>query len=88
MDALLSREFRSNSNNNSFYKIQFTFEEATEARDALAKYLYQRLFEWLVKKINSTLHNEVLQKNCISVNILDIFGFEIFEVNLFYLSTI
>jgi myosin-5 len=53
--------------------------QAAEARDALAKILYKRLFEWLVSRINAAILKPG-RKNFIGV--LDIFGFENFKVLL------
>lgn len=50
------------------------------ARDALAKAIYERLFTWLVKRINSSLQPENTRRNDV-MGILDIYGFEIFEKN-------
>ncbi|XP_067832539.1 unconventional myosin-Ib-like [Heptranchias perlo] len=52
------------------------------ARDALAKNLYDRLFNWLVKRINESIQVKgKVQKKVMGV--LDIYGFEIFEDNSF-----
>jgi len=56
------------------------------AKDALAKAIYSRLFEWLVTHINKTLKTTVgktngrISKNK-SIGILDIYGFEILQNN-------
>jgi myosin-5 len=50
--------------------------DAVEARDALAKALYSRLFDWLVAKINISLGVSDPRAIQASVNVLDIFGFE------------
>lgn len=50
------------------------------ARDALAKAIYDRLFTWLVTRINSSLQPENTRRNDV-MGILDIYGFEIFEKN-------
>lgn len=55
-------------------------ELAVYARDALAKAVYDRLFTWLVKKINSSLQPKDIRRNSV-MGILDIYGFEIFEKN-------
>jgi myosin heavy subunit len=49
-------------------------------RDALAKDLFNNVFNWIVRKLNLTLLPESTTKYT-SVGLLDIFGFEDFEVN-------
>ncbi|XP_041036145.1 unconventional myosin-Ib-like isoform X2 [Carcharodon carcharias] len=52
------------------------------ARDALAKNLYDRLFSWLVNRINESIQlGTGMQKKVMGV--LDIYGFEILENNSF-----
>jgi myosin-1 len=53
---------------------------ASSARDALAKSLYGKLFLYLVKKANETMHTEEFAS---SIGVLDIFGFEILGTNGF-----
>jgi len=63
--------------------------QARDARDALAKDLYSRLFRWIVWRINQSIqHHGVAdgasaKRHSTSVSILDIFGFECFESNSF-----
>lgn len=57
-------------------------ELAIYARDALAKAIYDRMFTWLVKRLNQSLQPEDHRKH-IAMGILDIYGFEIFEKNSF-----
>uniref|UniRef100_A0AAY4EHF9 Osteoclast-stimulating factor 1 n=1 Tax=Denticeps clupeoides TaxID=299321 RepID=A0AAY4EHF9_9TELE len=55
-------------------------EQASHTRDALAKALYARLFDYLVEAINKAMqkpHEEL------SIGVLDIYGFEIFQKNGF-----
>jgi myosin heavy subunit len=50
------------------------------ARDqvfSFAKYLYSTMFEWMVNKLNACTHAEVYTN---FIGVLDIFGFEKFEV--------
>ncbi|KMT03781.1 hypothetical protein BVRB_8g189280 isoform A [Beta vulgaris subsp. vulgaris] len=54
---------------------------ATINRDALAKIVYSRLFDWLVNKINSSIGQDPDSKTLIGV--LDIYGFETFKTNSF-----
>ncbi|XP_017163246.1 unconventional myosin-Vb isoform X3 [Poecilia reticulata] len=56
-------------------------QQAVNARDALAKHIYARLFDWIVEHINKALHTSTKQHSFIGV--LDIYGFETFEVNSF-----
>ncbi|KAG5679675.1 hypothetical protein PVAND_009229 [Polypedilum vanderplanki] len=52
-----------------------TIQEAVSCRDAMAKALYGRLFDWIVNHINSMLiSNNQLQQ--LAIGLLDIFGFE------------
>lgn len=51
--------------------------------NATAKSLYYRMFAWLVERVNKTLDTKI--KRQFFIGVLDIAGFEIFEVvNLFY----
>ncbi|KAK7284191.1 hypothetical protein RJT34_18932 [Clitoria ternatea] len=56
-------------------------EAAALSRDALAKIVYTRLFDWLVDKINSSIGQDPESKSIIGV--LDIYGFESFKTNSF-----
>ncbi|XP_035785820.1 myosin-IIIb-like isoform X3 [Anopheles albimanus] len=59
--------------------------EASTARDAMAKGLYGRLFDWMVNQINLLLvHNRVNNSpEQLAIGLLDIFGFENFNKNSF-----
>ncbi|KAK4492449.1 hypothetical protein RD792_003258 [Penstemon davidsonii] len=56
-------------------------EAATASRDALAKTVYSRLFDWLVDTINSSIGQDPNSK-CL-IGVLDIYGFESFKTNSF-----
>jgi myosin heavy subunit len=57
-------------------------DQACESRDALARLVYGRLFDWLVTKVN--IHLAALDVMAArSIGILDIFGFEVFKANGF-----
>jgi len=60
----------------------FTADEASDARDALAKALYSLVFDWLIDQINKSLSVDC-KAMLLSIGILDIFGFEMFENNSF-----
>lgn len=55
--------------------------QASATRDALAKAIYNNLFDWIVERVNKSLKSRQTTAN--SVGILDIYGFEIFEKNSF-----
>ncbi|KAF4611758.1 hypothetical protein D9613_004241 [Agrocybe pediades] len=55
--------------------------QATSGRDALAKAIYNNLFEWIVSRVNVSMKTRSTHAHIIGI--LDIFGFEIFEDNSF-----
>lgn len=56
-------------------------EQAISARDALAKHIYAELFNWIVAGINNSLQS--LSKAQYFIGVLDIYGFETFDINSF-----
>ncbi|TYG53011.1 hypothetical protein ES288_D09G074800v1 [Gossypium darwinii] len=64
-------------------RITKSLDPATAAisRDALAKIVYSKLFDWLVQKINISIGQDPESKFLIGV--LDIYGFESFKTNSF-----
>ncbi len=54
--------------------------QADFAVEALAKAMYERLFRWILARVNKTLDKSKRQSSSF-LGILDIAGFEIFEVN-------
>ncbi|XP_071442826.1 unconventional myosin-Ie-like [Hetaerina americana] len=60
--------------------VTLNVEQALYTRDALAKALYARLFDYLVTQVNSAMETHATGLN---IGILDIYGFEIFEKNGF-----
>lgn len=66
----------------STYKVPLNIDKAKDARDTFAKALFGLHFDGLVKRINQSL-NPGGQKAASIIGVLDIFGFEIFEVNSF-----
>ncbi|XP_047320010.1 myosin-17-like isoform X2 [Impatiens glandulifera] len=56
-------------------------DSALGSRDALAKTVYSRLFDWIVDKINTSIGQDPNSKSIIGV--LDIYGFESFKFNSF-----
>ncbi|KAJ8283719.1 hypothetical protein COCON_G00025690 [Conger conger] len=59
-----------------------TKEQADFAIEALAKATYERLFRWLVHRINKAL-DRTKRQGASFIGILDIAGFEIFQLNSF-----
>ena len=62
------------------YKAVRKVHEANNARDALAKSLYSKLFDHIVMRINKSIP---FQSSNYYIGVLDIAGFEYFTVNSF-----
>ncbi|XP_072711011.1 unconventional myosin-Ig isoform X3 [Ciconia boyciana] len=62
-------------------------KEAAYARDACAKAVYERLFCWIVGRINTVItargYDARLHGKSTVIGVLDIYGFEIFDTNSF-----
>ncbi|KFO93695.1 Unconventional myosin-Vb, partial [Buceros rhinoceros silvestris] len=56
-------------------------QQALDSRDALAKHMYGQVFRWMVSRVNRALRS--LEGHHTSIGILDIYGFEMFELNSF-----
>ncbi|XP_048841051.1 myosin VIa isoform X7 [Brienomyrus brachyistius] len=61
-------------------KVPLKVEQANSARDALAKAIYSRLFDHVVKRVNQCFPFET---SATFIGVLDIAGFEYFEHNSF-----
>ncbi|CAD5118005.1 DgyrCDS6746 [Dimorphilus gyrociliatus] len=61
-------------------KVPLRQSEANNARDALAKFIYGKLFDYIVKCVNQALPFQNSQNY---IGVLDIAGFEYFQVNSF-----
>ncbi|XP_041659082.1 unconventional myosin-X isoform X3 [Cheilinus undulatus] len=57
-----------------------TVEQAVDSRDSMAMALYSQCFNWIIRQLNSRIRG---REDFKSICILDIFGFENFEVNRF-----
>ena len=55
-------------------------DQVTYSVSALSKTIFNRLFDWLVKKLNMTLDTKA--KRNYFIGVLDIAGFEIFDVSI------
>ncbi|XP_046840853.1 unconventional myosin-Ic-like [Xenia sp. Carnegie-2017] len=81
----LKKAFRHRTVDVKGEKVQtlLTMEQAAYARDALSKGVYERLFSWLVSRLNTSLKGKKHLGKTSLLGILDIYGFEIFEDNGF-----
>lgn len=61
-------------------KTPLSLDQAKYARDSLAKSVYSKIFDWIVKRANDTISSD---KFSTSIGVLDIYGFEILGVNGF-----
>ena len=77
--AMLFRKIQSGGGRRaSIAYSNYKLPAAIENKDALAKEIYRRCFDWIVSKINVMMFTDkVIAHNMIGV--LDIFGFEIFQ---------
>ncbi|XP_031720850.1 unconventional myosin-IXb isoform X2 [Anarrhichthys ocellatus] len=65
---------------------QYTLQEASTVRDSMAKSLYSALFDWIILHINHAMFNRRDMKEsvtCLSIGVLDMFGFENLQTNSF-----
>ncbi|XP_061746210.1 unconventional myosin-VIIb-like isoform X2 [Nerophis ophidion] len=61
-------------------------DQASASRDAFVKAIYNKLFIWIVGKINSVTYKKLAdnpKSSYLSIGLLDIFGFENFQTNSF-----
>lgn len=75
--TLLTRNCSGNPG--SVYEVPLNPAQATSVKDALAKAIYNNLFEWIVDRVNISMKSKSPAANIIGV--LDIYGFEIFDVS-------
>jgi len=64
----------------SVVSIKLNPVQAMDSKDTLCKALYSNMFDWVIRKVNETLKTNEAP---FSIGILDIFGFEVFDVNSF-----
>lgn len=67
----------------SAYEVPLNVAQASAQRDALAKGLYNNLFDWIIARVNQSMAVQGTGTVDTSIGILDIYGFEIFEKNSF-----
>ena len=78
-ESLTARQFQS-AGRASAYSVPLTVQQAKDNRDALCQTMYGSMFNWIVAKVNQTLSAPLAGKKTTVIGVLDIFGFEIFEV--------
>ncbi|XP_068426009.1 unconventional myosin-IXb isoform X2 [Clinocottus analis] len=65
---------------------QYTLQEASTVRDSMARCLYSALFDWIILHINHAMLNRRDMEEsvpCLSIGVLDMFGFENLQTNSF-----
>eukprot|EP00462_Mataza_sp_D1_P023215 CAMPEP_0175129960 /NCGR_PEP_ID=MMETSP0087-20121206/5753_1 /TAXON_ID=136419 /ORGANISM="Unknown Unknown, Strain D1" /LENGTH=1504 /DNA_ID=CAMNT_0016412149 /DNA_START=25 /DNA_END=4539 /DNA_ORIENTATION=- len=77
--ALTIRELRIRGQETTY--VNLSAKDAGDTRDALAKFVYGKMFDWLVLRVNKAMGSN--SDTSRYIGILDIFGFEIFEQNSF-----
>ncbi|RHY46592.1 hypothetical protein DYB30_012045, partial [Aphanomyces astaci] len=78
--ALTTRKIQARD---EWYTLGLLPEVAEQHRDALARYVYGKLFEYLVGRINSTIDHDGDGDLAGFIGVLDIFGFEDLSTNSF-----
>ena len=72
---------------NKVFDRNLSVEKAYRCRDAISKAVYARMFDFIVKRINSAIANadeaKIEKDKMKKIGLLDIFGFENFELNSF-----
>ncbi|NXJ04154.1 MYO5B protein, partial [Odontophorus gujanensis] len=63
------------------YLKPLTRQQALDCRDALAKHMYGQVFRWMTSRVNRALRSP--EGHHTSIGILDIYGFEMFDLNSF-----
>ncbi|GMI30161.1 hypothetical protein TeGR_g7112 [Tetraparma gracilis] len=74
--------FRRMETREGVIQIPLNVKQAQDLRDAMAKEIYRLIFDFLVRRVNETIFNGPGESG-LSIGVLDIFGFELFEVNSF-----
>ncbi|XP_050420077.1 unconventional myosin ID isoform X2 [Adelges cooleyi] len=85
-DLVMALSTRVIAANGEVLQKDHTLSQAEVGRDALAKAIYDRLFTWIVSKVNEALvpyiENDKYKGGTV-IGVLDIYGFEVFEHNSF-----
>ncbi|TDH05911.1 hypothetical protein EPR50_G00127270 [Perca flavescens] len=71
---------------NNIVVSQYTLQVAPTVRESMAKSLYSALFDWIILHINHAMLNRrdmEASVSCLSIGVLDMFGFENLQTNSF-----
>jgi len=79
--SLNHRQIQSGSARATQYAVPQNADQASGIRDALAKTLYSRIFDFIVERVNQSMAHS--GSDCNVIGVLDIYGFEIFDKNSF-----
>lgn len=86
-NALLFRTITTGSGRggrSSTYACPQDVDGARYSRDALAKALYSRMFDFIIRRVNDAMYLD--DPEALIIGILDIYGFEIFGVSVICLT--
>ncbi|KAF0716111.1 Aste57867_3019 [Aphanomyces stellatus] len=78
--ALCTRKIQARD---EWYTLGLLPEVAEQQRDALARHVYHKLFNWLVRRVNETVDHDADDDLAGFIGVLDIFGFEDLSTNSF-----
>jgi myosin heavy subunit len=85
LEILTIKKFKDISTG-KFLNRKMTLDKSYHSRDSIAKIIYSKVFDYILKKINFAISNseEIKnRKNLLKIGLLDIFGFENFQLNSF-----
>ena len=81
--ALCYRTISSGSGNRgTVYSVPQTLAECEYSRDALAKVIYSKLFDYIISRVNRSMNTNM--ERGVVIGVLDIYGFEIFTVSCLF----
>ncbi|KAI3647870.1 hypothetical protein MP228_008091 [Amoeboaphelidium protococcarum] len=81
--AKLTSRLMTTGGKQSALDVTLNVQQANNSRDALAKALYSRMFDWIIQAVNKAIDKNHTKDKVLSLGVLDIYGFEIFEKNGF-----
>jgi len=79
--AVTHKKIQMGGRRGSVVQVPQNGDQATQIRDALAKEMYSRVFDYIVSKLNVVMRANTMAGS--TIGILDIYGFEIFDNNSF-----